>query len=32
VAQNERPHWRMFDEYHAGNATVGFAELEWAMP
>jgi len=32
AAQSERPHWRMFDEYHAGNATVGFAELEWAMP
>jgi quinoprotein relay system zinc metallohydrolase 2 len=32
AARNERTHWRMFDEYNAGNATAGFAELEWEKP
>ena len=32
AALSERTHWRMFDEYNAGNATAGFAELEWEMP
>lgn len=32
AAQSERPRWRLFDEYHARNATAGFAELEWETP
>jgi quinoprotein relay system zinc metallohydrolase 2 len=29
VAQSERPHWALFDEYHGGNVTRAFKELEW---
>ena len=29
VAQEERPHWKLFDEFHARNVTAAFAELEW---
>ena len=28
----ERPKWSLFDNYHARNATAGFAELEWETP
>ena len=29
VGQSERPHWALFDEYHGGNVTQAFKELEW---
>ena len=29
AAQSQRPHWALFDEFNARNATAGFAELEW---
>jgi quinoprotein relay system zinc metallohydrolase 2 len=29
VAQPERGHWLLFDEYHARNVTVSYKELEW---
>jgi hypothetical protein len=29
VAQAERKHWQLFDEFHARNVTAAFAELEW---
>lgn len=29
AAQDERPLWRLFDEFHARNVTAAFAELEW---
>ena len=29
---SERDKWRLFDNYHARNATAGFAELEWEGP
>ena len=28
----EREKWRLFENYHARNATAGFAELEWEGP
>lgn len=28
----ERDNWRLFENYHARNATAGFAELEWEGP
>jgi len=28
----ERDNWRLFENYHARNATAGFAELEWETP
>ncbi len=28
----ERPKWRLFEDYNARNATAGFAELEWEGP
>lgn len=32
VGAEERGKWRLFDDYHARNATAGFAELEWETP
>jgi transcriptional regulator GlxA family with amidase domain len=32
AGESERPHWRLFDDYHKRNATAGFAELEWESP
>lgn len=32
AGQSERDKWRLFDDYHARNATAGFAELEWETP
>jgi quinoprotein relay system zinc metallohydrolase 2 len=29
VGQSERPHWVLFDDYHGGNVTQAFKELEW---
>ena len=29
AAMDERPHWSLFDEFHARNVTSAFAELEW---
>jgi len=29
VGQSERAHWALFDEYHGGNVTQAFKELEW---
>ncbi|HEY1283200.1 MAG TPA: quinoprotein relay system zinc metallohydrolase 2 [Steroidobacteraceae bacterium] len=29
VGQSERPRWALFDEYHGGNVTQAFKELEW---
>jgi glyoxylase-like metal-dependent hydrolase (beta-lactamase superfamily II) len=29
AASSERPHWALFDDYHARNATAAFSELEW---
>ncbi|AWK89343.1 quinoprotein relay system zinc metallohydrolase 2 [Azospirillum thermophilum] len=32
VGTEERPKWRLFDDYHPRNVTAAFAELEWAEP
>lgn len=32
VGSEARGEWRLFDDYHARNATAGFAELEWETP
>ena len=29
AAQSERPHWELFDDYNARNATAAFSEIEW---
>jgi quinoprotein relay system zinc metallohydrolase 2 len=29
AAASERPHWELFDDYNARNATAAFAEIEW---
>jgi quinoprotein relay system zinc metallohydrolase 2 len=29
AAASERPHWKLFDDYNARNATAAFSELEW---
>lgn len=29
VAQEERAHWQLFDEFHGRNVSAAFAELEW---
>ncbi len=29
VAQSERSHWLLFDDYHARNVTASYKELEW---
>jgi quinoprotein relay system zinc metallohydrolase 2 len=29
VAQSERPHWLLFDDYHPRNVTASYKELEW---
>lgn len=29
VAQSERHHWLLFDDYHARNVTAAYKELEW---
>jgi quinoprotein relay system zinc metallohydrolase 2 len=29
IAQSERGHWRLFDDYNPRNATAAFTELEW---
>ncbi len=29
AAGDERPKWKLFDDYNARNATAGFADLEW---
>jgi len=29
AAQTERPHWQLFEDYNARNATAGFSQLEW---
>lgn len=29
AADDERPKWKLFDDYNARNATAGFSELEW---
>jgi quinoprotein relay system zinc metallohydrolase 2 len=29
VAQSERGHWLLFDDYHARNVTASYKELEW---
>jgi quinoprotein relay system zinc metallohydrolase 2 len=29
IAQSERSHWQLFDEYNPRNATTAFSELEW---
>lgn len=32
AGENERDKWLLFENYHARNATAGFAELEWEGP
>jgi quinoprotein relay system zinc metallohydrolase 2 len=32
AGQDQRGKWSLFDNYHARNATAGFAELEWENP
>jgi quinoprotein relay system zinc metallohydrolase 2 len=32
AGRGEKPNWLLFDDYHARNATAGFAELEWEAP
>ncbi|QDP21273.1 quinoprotein relay system zinc metallohydrolase 2 [Bradyrhizobium cosmicum] len=29
AAATERPHWQLFDDYNARNATAAFSEIEW---
>jgi len=29
AAAPERPHWELFDDYNARNATAAFSEIEW---
>ncbi|GKQ52775.1 quinoprotein relay system zinc metallohydrolase 2 [Bradyrhizobium sp. Ce-3] len=29
AAVGERPHWQLFDDYNARNATAAFSEIEW---
>ena len=29
AAMSEKPHWLLFDDYHARNATAAWAEIEW---
>lgn len=29
AAAEERPHWQLFDDYNARNATAAFSEIEW---
>jgi len=29
AAASERPHWALFDDYNARNATAAFSEIEW---
>ncbi|MBR0955442.1 quinoprotein relay system zinc metallohydrolase 2 [Bradyrhizobium canariense] len=29
AAASERPHWELFDDYNARNATAAFSEIEW---
>jgi quinoprotein relay system zinc metallohydrolase 2 len=29
AATTERPHWELFDDYNARNATAAFSEIEW---
>jgi quinoprotein relay system zinc metallohydrolase 2 len=29
AAASERPHWKLFDDYNARNATAAFSEIEW---
>ncbi len=29
AAASERPHWKLFDDYNARNATAAFSEMEW---
>ncbi len=29
AAASERPHWKLFDDYNARNATAAFSEVEW---
>ncbi len=29
AATTERPHWQLFDDYNARNATAAFSEIEW---
>ncbi|WP_439398068.1 quinoprotein relay system zinc metallohydrolase 2 [Bradyrhizobium sp. PMVTL-01] len=29
AAAGERPHWQLFDDYNARNATAAFSEIEW---
>jgi len=29
AAASERPHWQLFDDYNARNATAAFSEIEW---
>ncbi|MCA1382645.1 MULTISPECIES: quinoprotein relay system zinc metallohydrolase 2 [unclassified Bradyrhizobium] len=29
AAADERPHWQLFDDYNARNATAAFSEIEW---
>ncbi len=29
VGHSEKDYWLLFDDYHGGNITTGFAELEW---
>jgi quinoprotein relay system zinc metallohydrolase 2 len=29
AAGSERPHWELFDDYNARNATAAFSEIEW---
>ncbi|HEY8163281.1 MAG TPA: quinoprotein relay system zinc metallohydrolase 2 [Methylocystis sp.] len=32
AGEEERPKWKLFEDYNARNATAGFAELEWEGP